>query len=177
MPSLITCTPGGAADNAYLDLEDADAYFADTLHQTTWQEYTVADRERALIQATGEIERLGGSKSTSTALRARFPGAPATSTQALHFPRSGDTDAEGTYLVPAAVQEAVCEQALYLLHKLANPDLIPREELRARGVQSVLVDGYSESTGTVRPDCPPHLAPRAWDLIRPYIRRSWRTTL
>jgi len=176
MPSLITCTPGGAADNAYLDLEDADAYFADTLRAETWATWPEVQRERALIQATGEIERLGGAKATDSAARQRFPGSPQTSMQALHFPRSGDTDADGVYLIPAAVREAVCEQAFWLLGKQDNPDLLPREELRARGVTSVSVDGLSESYGPNASGAA-YLAPRAWELMRPLVRRSWRTTL
>lgn len=174
--TLIICTPGGADDNCYITAEAAEAYFVGSLREAQWVAWEQADRERALIQATAEIERLGGTRGTSSAIRRRFVGVPRLSTQALHFPRAGDTDAEGVYVIPAAVQEAVCEQAFWLLHKRDNPELLPEEELRARGVQSVAVDGYSQ---TYRPqvDGPAHIAPRAWALIKPYIRRSWSTAV
>jgi hypothetical protein len=72
------------------------------------------------------------------------------------------------------VREAVCEQAYYLLFKRDNPDLLPREELQARGVRAVAVDGLSESYGAGR--VPEGIAVAAWASLRPYVRRSWPTT-
>ncbi len=170
----VTCTPGGAADNSYISLSDANGYFADTLREDTWLGFPAAQRERALVQATSQIERLGGSKHTTTAERYRFFGSPETTTQALHFPRAGDVDADGSSCIPAGVQEAVCEQALWLLQQQANPQLVDHLELQSQGVQSATIDGLGFSYRGLS-GVPVGIALLAWRAIKPFINRTIRT--
>lgn len=187
--SLIISTPGATA-NCYVAAAtesapaEADAYFANTLREETWTAWDTVVREKALIQATQEIEALGGEwqplvgdweaillrSSEHHFGRARFFGVPHLATQNLHFPRAEDLTAAGGAAVPQNVKAAVCEQAYYLLTKRDNPDLLPREELRARGVRSVSLDGLSESYGNAQ--IPDGIAPAAYRLIRPYLDRS-----
>ena len=170
--SLIKCTPGGSADNCYTTLAGADAYYALGLRMQQWLTYPDETRERALIQATGELERLGGPASTWSPARPHFGGAPydEMTPQALHFPRIGDLTRTGTKVVPTAICNAVAEQALWLLDRQANAPLIDREELRADGVQQVSVDGLSETYGAS--DVPQGIGPKAWVLFQPFVSRG-----
>lgn len=175
MPT-ITCTPGGAADNCYVTEAQANARFADTLREATWAGYPVADRQRALIQATREIEDLGGPRTAlNSPARPLFPGAPYLATQALHFPRSTDVTSAGAVGVPQAIQNAVCEQAIWLLEQRANAPLVDAQALRREGVASLSLDGVSVTLGAQ--SRPTHIAPAAWQAARPLVRHSARTVV
>jgi len=168
MPT-ITCTPGGATDNSLVDEEWADAHFADGPREAQWLGWGATRRARHLIEATTDIERLGGARSTSTADRAKFRGAPSTTTQKLFFPRSGDTDAAGLYVVPPDVQAAVCEQAFWRMADEDAPPLTNHDANREAGVAMAVVDGKTDAyRPTVGADWEPGIAPRARRLIRPY---------
>jgi len=172
MPT-ITYTPGGASDNCYVTLAQADAYYNDTLREEAWQTFGDAQREMALLQATAEIEQLGGAKLEETSpARALFWGEPySTTAQALHFPRDSDVD-DGTVFIPQAIQDGVCEQALWLLERDAEPPLIDREGLQAAGVTTLSIDGLSE---TYKPSgIPIGICPKTWMLVRPYVIRTGR---
>lgn len=173
--ALIVCTPGGSADNCYVTLVQADAYYGNSLRERVWDSYVDDLQERALIQATGEIERLGGPKDIDGPARPRFPGAPAddSTPQALHFPRTDDRNSAGALAVPTAIQNAVCEQALWLLDRNASGTLMDRDTLRAEGVRSIAVDGLSETYGAN--GVPQGIAPRAWAMVSPFVARSGRT--
>jgi len=177
MASLITCTPGGESDNSYIDLTDADAYFADTLREERWEGYTADDREKALIQATAMIEAQGGERlSVNSPRRRRFVGSPYdVDIQSLHFPRTIDVSNDDgvTLLVPVGVRSAVCEQAWFLLWKRDNPDLIDRADLQRQGVRSASVAGVSESYAPA--SVPVGIGTDAWQHIKPFIRRMWGT--
>jgi len=142
--ALIVCTPGGASDNCYVTLAQADAYFTNTLREADWAGIAPNQRERALIQATAQIEALGGPRTAQDdATRPLFSGVPyAADDQALHFPRSNDYNS-GVY-IPESVQAAVIEQAMWLLDKANNPDVLDRDELQAQGVRSISIEGHSE---------------------------------
>lgn len=172
MALSITCTPGGPSDNSYITLANADLYFANTLREETWAGYAITQRQRALIQATMDIESLGGPKQANSAKRVRFAGSPRycdITLQKLHFPRVGDVTGSTTYIVPEAVTRAVCEQAYWLLEEQANPALVDFGKLREEGVSSISLDGISVSLKQV--DCPDEIAPQAWKSIRPLIQR------
>ena len=156
MAVTIIATVAGSTSNCYITAADADAYFADTLQEDEWQGYAVDDRARALIQATRQIEGL------------RLAGEPEDEDQALHFPRVGDLDDDNSYYIIPAVENACCEQALYLLDVRANPDLLDRERLQGQGVVSVSLDGVSE---TYRANAD-GLGPRARRLLGKLIRRT-----
>lgn len=80
MATRIDATIAGADSNCYLSLADADAHFAGSMREDAWEDWPDDERERALIQATAQIERL------------RLRGSPSSIPQALHFPRAGDYD-------------------------------------------------------------------------------------
>lgn len=175
--SLITCTPGGATDNCYVTLAQADTYFTNTLRVDDWQAHGEAKRERALIQATQRIEQLGGPQADpDSPKRPLFSGAPYDAdTQVLHFPRSTDKTDAGALTIPKALRDAVCEQAMWLLERIDSPDLIDRQKLQEQGVATFSMDGHSETYRGTR--IPRDMAPAAWDLVQPFIQRTRRTVV
>ena len=108
---------------SYCTIEYADEYFSGRLHAESWgQAYEIA-KEKALKQATKEIDRqpLKGRKTDIT--------------QTLAFPRYPDTE------VPESIKEACCEVALALLER-GNSQ---RRKLQQEGVQSFTLGNMSET--------------------------------
>lgn len=171
----VVCTPGGASDNSYVSSTDADTYFASTLREPDWEGHNEDDRSRALIQATQNVERLGGIQGDPDSPdRALFAGAPHTAdTQVLHFPRSSDVDDSLAVVIPQDLADAVCEQAIWLLEEQTNPSLVDRDALRSAGVRSFSADGLSEQYGVST--IPKGIAPLAWSLVSPFVTRVFRT--
>jgi len=110
-------------ENSYIDIGGADEYFENRLHAERWGETSDADKEKALRQATKEIDRqlLRGRKTNPE--------------QELAFPRYPDTE------VPEAVKEACCEEALAILES-GNSQ---RRKLQQEGVQSFSLGNMSET--------------------------------
>ena len=132
-------------ENSYIDIGGADEYFENRLHAERWGETSDADKEKALRQATKEIDRqpLTGRKTTDT--------------QELAFPRCPDEE------VPEAVKEACCEAALALLER-GNSQ---RRKLQQEGVQSFTLGNMSE---TYAPGAGRGLlSQEAKELLRPWL--------
>jgi len=132
-------------ENSYIDIGGADEYFENRLHAERWGETSDADKEKALRQATKEIDRqpLTGRKTTDT--------------QELAFPRYPDEE------VPEAVKEACCEAALALLER-GNSQ---RRKLQQEGVQSFTLGNMSE---TYAPGAGRGLlSQEAKELLRPWL--------
>jgi len=130
---------------SYIDIEGANEYFAGRLYAGSWGETSDADKEKALKQATKEIDRqlLKGRKTTDT--------------QELAFPRYPDTE------IPEAVKEACCEEALALLER-GNSQ---RHKLQQEGVQSFSLGNMSE---TYAPGAGRGLiSQEAKELLRPWL--------
>jgi hypothetical protein len=133
---------------SYCTTEYANEYFAGRLHAERWGETSDADKEKALRQATKEIDRQ------------LLKGRKATDTQELAFPRYPDTE------VPEAVKEACCEIALALLGR-GNSQ---RRKLQQEGVQSFSLGNMSE---TYTPGAGRGLlSQEAKDLLRPWLLGS-----
>ncbi|HZK24137.1 MAG TPA: DnaT-like ssDNA-binding protein [Oscillospiraceae bacterium] len=110
-------------ENSYIDIDGADEYFAGRLHAESWGQADDETKEKALKQATKEIDRQ------------LLKGRKATDTQELAFPRYPDTE------VPVAVKDACCEIALALLER-GNSQ---RRKLQQEGVQSFTLGNMSET--------------------------------
>jgi hypothetical protein len=121
MPETETTITVG--ENSYIDIDGADEYFAGRLHAESWGGANSETKEKALRQATREIDRqpLTGRKTETS--------------QTLAFPRYPDTE------IPEAVKEACCEEALALLER-GNSQ---RRKLQQEGVQSFTLGNMSES--------------------------------
>jgi len=135
-------------ENSYIDIDGADEYFAGRLHTERWGETSDADKEKALRQATKEIDRQ------------LLKGRKATDTQELAFPRYPDEE------VPETVKEACCEIALALLER-GNSQ---RRKLQQEGVQSFTLGNMSE---TYTPGAGRGLlSQEAKELLRPWLLGS-----
>lgn len=96
---------------SYITAVDAQAYFDGRLNVGAWDNATVADRAKALVQASTDIDKL------------LFIGEKSSATQEHEFPRtrSDETGVDtligtcDTDNVPYPVKYAVCEQAFALL--------------------------------------------------------------
>lgn len=86
------------SDTYYGTVELATTYFENRLHQTDWATATAEDKERALLAATRDVDRLryAGYKTTVFDLLEADPDATqeeidaADAEQALKFPRDGN---------------------------------------------------------------------------------------
>lgn len=112
----LTHTPGGAADNSYVTLAEAETYFADRVGASdngNWNKdasgnsRTDAQKSTALVTATRRIDE------------ERFFGTKTTGGQALKWPRTEVIDEDGeeysSASIPRLVKEATYLTALELL--------------------------------------------------------------
>jgi len=109
-------TPGGASDNSYVSLAEAEAYFDDRINSTAngnWDTdsagvaRTDAAKSAALVTATRRIDE------------EQFLGLKTSSGQALKWPRTDVYDEDGNAFnsatIPAIVKQATYLTALELL--------------------------------------------------------------
>ena len=132
-------------ENSYIDIEEANEYFSGRLHAESWGQADNETKEKALKQATKEIDRMP------------LIGRKAVSEQALAFPRHPEIK------IPEAVKAACCEIALALLER-GNSQ---RRKLQQEGVQSFTLGNMSESyaAGAGRG----LLSQGAKELLRPWL--------
>lgn len=92
--------------NSYIDTDDADAYFGDSLRADNWDALDTDIKSKALITATRMLDRQ------------TWMGEKADDAQALQWPRTGVTDKYGNAVsdasVPQQILDATCELALML---------------------------------------------------------------
>ena len=130
---------------SYCTIEYANEYFGRRLHAESWGQADGSTKEKALRQATKEIDRQ------------LLKGRKATDTQELAFPRYPDEE------VPETVKEACCEIALVLLER-GNSQ---RRKLQQEGVQSFTLGNMSE---TYAPGAGRRLlSQEAKELLRPWL--------
>jgi hypothetical protein len=181
MPT-VTCTPGGTADNSYVTEAQAAAYFAADMREQAWVDFGTDRQQRALLQATRELEALGGARvHEAYPQRVKFWGTPYLTTQALHFPRTEDATTDPVThalvkVIPEPVRQAVCEQAYWLAERQTNGggvgDLIDFKGLQAEGVVSFSMDGISATM--ISASGSSGIAPVAWVRFSPFVRKGAR---
>lgn len=143
---------------AYDTATNADIYFATRLHVLAWTESNLADKNKALTEASARIDRL------------RFKGNKVDSGQDLAFPRYYGDDPDGTETVPDNIKIA-CYECAYALLDGVDPEL----ELENLAVSS---QGVSSVRNTyARGEVPEHFAAGipsafAWRYLKPYIVRG-----
>lgn len=103
----------------YISLEDATLYFDDRLNSQVWYDAEPNDQSRALKTATRMIDRLN------------FIGSRTSTTQALQFPRGGDTT------IPSDIKYACCEIAYALLDGIDVEKEIENLDMVSQGIGNV----------------------------------------
>jgi len=130
VPTVVD-TVGAADANSYLSVVDATAILDERLGASAWTDAAPDDKARALIMATRDIDSL------------RINGQPYTSTQALQFPNS--VQSEPSDEIPVDVQRACAEQALWLLQNSGTGGRSERQQLQAQGVASYTIGNLSQT--------------------------------
>lgn len=145
---------------SYETWANADIYFGNRLHVTTWLGTSQANKTIALVEATQRIERL------------RFSGFPVDNDQELSFPRYYNIDdgPDGTEIIPDNIKIACCELAFALLDGV-DPDM-EYENLAVNnyGYGNLKMSGSGQDTI-------PHLAAgipsvTAWRYLQSYLAPS-----
>lgn len=140
--------------NSYVTVEEADAYFANTLQSEEWNKYDISTKEKALITATRQIDRLP------------FSSKKLNSYQNLEFPRVS-TNLAFTNDIPDAVIYATCEQALFLLKGGSK-----RQELQKQGVKSYSLGDLSETFADNLSEAQKTICPEALSYLRKFLLGS-----
>lgn len=159
MAVTLVATAGASTANAYITATNADAYLLHHPGFSTWDALATTDKERYLIMATRQIdmETLDGVKADTSI---GSGGVPA---QALHFPRSEDAYG-GTFYIPAVVQNACCEQALYLAER-GGASISKRRLLQLEGVVEAQFDNVRERYDIEGGGTPQELSPRVRQML------------
>lgn len=131
-------TVGGTAAASYVSLVEADAYFATRFGSDAWTALSDGDQEKALVQATREIDAH------------RFLGQRHYWSQALQFPRQYPYHREeptaGTAVeIPRSIKNATCEQAIFIAQHATTGGRSPIQTLRAEGVTSHRVGSLAQT--------------------------------
>jgi hypothetical protein len=160
--ALVT-TPGSATADSYISLTEADIYAAARFGSDVWSALSDADQEKALRQATRDIDR------------GRFRGVKTNPGQALQFPRDYRSESAADSLdVPDEVQEACFEQALWVAQHSATGGRSVRQQLQSEGVRSFRVGSTAE---TFEGSGMRWLCPEASALLAPWIERWGRIVI
>lgn len=181
----LTTTVGSATADSYVSVADADAYFAAhylLAKATLWATLNTARKGSVLQAATKIIDTLRvldvvddeavtwPDPFVDPLLRERSALITKyAETQALAFPRNVDVTTLGVLFIPQAVEDATCEEAVYLLSFDESPlsaqfSGTVSEEIWAGAVRV-------KSTYATRGS---FVAPMALELMRPFLRSSTR---
>jgi hypothetical protein len=131
MAFLVETGAGLSGANAYLTLDEADAYFDDRFI-TTWVG-SAGQKQAAIIKATDYLDATY-----------RWRGTRLTSTQGLAWPRGGAVDSDGLTLasdaVPEAVKAACAEMALIALNNTLVTNVTGEDRVQRVKAGSVEVE-------------------------------------
>lgn len=116
MAVTLTYTPGGASDNSYVSLAEAEAYFANRLNSSVNGDWT---NDSAGVARSDDVKKAALITATLRIDEESFRGLKTSSAQALKWPRTGVLDEDGNELdgatIPSRVKQAVYNCALELL--------------------------------------------------------------
>jgi len=151
--------------SAYVTVADAATYFATRLYVSDWQKASPSDKTAALAMAQREIDALPliGFRATTTQTDA-FPRMYSISrdTFACTSPCTFNISTVIDTVVPQAVKDATCEEALALL-KYGDSE---RVRLQEQGVTAAS-RGDLHETFAARHGL---LSPQARELLRPWVQ-------
>jgi hypothetical protein len=158
MPDLVKETGAGLSTaNTYADLDDGDVYHEFRLFASTWTGAADEVREPALLWATKLLDKL-----------MEWNGDPATSDQALRWPREGAYNQDGVEIesdvIPQDIIDATCEFARILIATDRTADVANV------GMKSFKAGSLSISWD--KADRMSMLPKSVWVLVRPYGVRA-----
>lgn len=108
MALIIDATAGGVSANSYVTLADAEVYYESRLHSDEWDDVADSVKNEGLAMATMLFDS-----------ELLWVGSPASTTQALRWPRTSVTDPEGVAVssstIPTFLANATAEFALWLI--------------------------------------------------------------
>ncbi len=151
--SIIKATVGATDSNSYISWTDANTYFGKLPYGSSWTTDQAAG-EKCLIQATAEIDLH------------RFCYEKLYYNQSLQFPRSLQDDFS---VIPREVQEACCEQALFIYLNQTRQGRSARQQLQAEGVKDLWVGDVRETMAPVKSA---FLCPKATALLDKWMVRK-----
>lgn len=164
------------ATQYYGTLTEANTYFSERLHSTSWVDAAALDKPKALNQARIAIDNLNfkGVKSTVYDIMYDSSGnlvnpqpsetliIAASATQSLEYPRGSDSS------VPEQIKQAQWEIAIMLLDG-ADPDS-EFETLRVkRQSYSSVGTTYTDDDSSAEYIVNGIVSPTAWRLLKPYL--------
>jgi hypothetical protein len=139
-------------DESYVTVEEADAFFVDRLDSPKWTTATAEEKEVALKLSTRAVDAQ------------QFWGEPTSESQALQWPRDGEST------IPNAVIYATCLQAEAYLQR---PDILSRRiKARADGVEALDLGELRESYANDRVEAENLLCPEARVTLDRFIRKA-----
>lgn len=157
MPVVLDATPGSATANSFTTLAAADAYWASQLYPAAWTDPAVTDdtKNRALITATQLLtEQLA------------WLGWPATTMQALPFPRSGLRTRTGAAIAPTVIPTELANATAELAGQLIAAGQMPDTRLDSAGLKRLKAGPVElEFDGSVQAGAVSWLPGRVWALI------------
>lgn len=184
---IIEATPGHASANSYLTLAEANLYFASRAPMAGWE--NADDPSALLIMATRTLDMMlspsrqfvpaSGSQEAYFRIRPTWTGAPASTTQALAWPRIGMFNRNGVAIlstvVPGDLKNAVAE----LAGALGTKDTLVDNDNAVQGITSVKAGSVGISfaqgvmTSKVLPDSVLFMLVPSW-LTQEYIEGAQR---
>ncbi len=172
MAVTLDATVGGANSNSYLTVDEANAYFETRLASSAWEESD--EQAKALMMATRVLDMMAQPYKQYIAgarpyylTRARWTGAPATTTQKLAWPRTGMFDANGNAIASTVIPQALKDATAELAMQLITADRTLDSEVAVQGITSLKVGSISMTfkdfvEGKVIPDAVWNLLPPSW---------------
>jgi hypothetical protein len=125
MPTIIA-TPGATNANSYVTVPEADAYNDSRPHADVWENTETLDKARALLLATRLLET-----------RITWKGAPATTVQALQWPRRGLVNRVGVEVSPATIPVDLKDATSELARLLLRTDKTAENAIATLGITSL----------------------------------------
>ena len=143
--ATIVATPGAANANSYLTLVEAQAYFATRTVVDGWED--ADDQSALLIMATRTLDMLlspsriyipaAKGQPGYFLIRRTWTGAPASSTQALAWPRISMLNRNGFPILSTEIPQDLKNAVAELAGALGTKDLLIDNDIAVQGITSV----------------------------------------
>lgn len=180
MPTIIT-TPGASNANSYETLAEAQTYFSTRLPMNGWD--NADDQTVLLVMATRTLDSYAMphkkliyiGKDIYYLTTRTWTGAPASSTQALAWPRTGMSDSNGNPIPSNVIPQELKDAESELAGQLGTTDSTLNNDVIVQGLTSVRAGSVSLTfkdyiQSMVIPDAVWMLMPASWftdEIIEP----------